>query len=33
MENLAVNILSILIAVPVTVYWYIKDSNKNKKDD
>ena len=31
MSSLAVNILSVLIAVPITVYWYIKDTKKNKK--
>jgi len=31
MENLILNIISISIAVPITVYWYIKDSKKAKK--
>jgi len=33
MSSLALNILSVLIAVPITVYWYIKDTKKNKKND
>lgn len=33
MENLVINIISIAIAVPVTVYWYIKDSKKTKKEE
>ena len=33
MENLILNIISISIAVPITVYWYIKDSKKAKKEE
>lgn len=33
MENLVINIISVAIAVPVTVYWYIKDSKKTKKEE
>jgi predicted nucleic acid binding AN1-type Zn finger protein len=31
MSNIAINTLSILIAVPVTVYWYIKDTKQAQK--
>jgi len=33
MENLIINIISVSIAVPLTVYWYIKDSKKAKEEE
>lgn len=30
MSDLLINLISISIAIPVTVYWYIKDTKKTK---
>ena len=31
MENTIINIISVAIAIPVTIYWYIKDTRKQRK--
>ena len=33
MENLLLNIISVAIAIPVTIYWYIKDTKKQREED
>ena len=33
MENLLLNIISVAIAVQVTIYWYIKDTRKQREED
>ena len=33
MENLLLNIISVAIAIPVTIYWYIKDTRKQREED
>ena len=33
MENTIINIISVAIAIPVTIYWYIKDTRKQREED
>lgn len=33
MENIIINIISIVIAIPITVYWYITDTKKQRGKD
>ena len=33
MENTIINIISVVIAIPVTIYWYIKDTRKQREED